>query len=87
MDGYNSLTGVNQPNSGAVFVILKEWHEREGPELQAEALVARFQAEVSWMIRGQGDGLSAPADPGAGDDRRGRDFLGWGGPPEGSPSW
>lgn len=52
MDGYNPITTVNQPNSGAVFVILEDWKERKRPELRAEALVRRFQQDVAQTIRG-----------------------------------
>jgi hydrophobe/amphiphile efflux-1 (HAE1) family protein len=52
MEGNNPLTGVNQPNAGAIFVILKPWHERTSTELRAPALVAKLQRQVSTEVKG-----------------------------------
>ena len=49
-DGLNPLTQVNQSNSGAVYVVLKHWEEREEPELRARALVAQLQKKLSAEI-------------------------------------
>ena len=49
-DGLNPLTQVNQPNSGAVYVVLKHWKERKAPELRARALVAQLQQSLSAEI-------------------------------------
>ncbi len=50
-DGLNPITQVNQPNSGAFYVILKHWSEREEPHLRAQALVQAFQREVFQTVR------------------------------------
>lgn len=50
--GYNPVLGVNQPNSGAIFVVLEPWHHRKQPELRARALVARLQGALSKEILG-----------------------------------
>ncbi len=52
MEGNNPLTGVNQPNAGAIYVILKPWHERTSTDLRAPALVAKLQAQVDREIKG-----------------------------------
>src|SRR5262249_1178769 len=49
-DGLNPLTQVNQPNCGAVYVVLKHWEERKAPELRARALVAQLQQALSAEI-------------------------------------
>ena len=49
-DGLNPLTQVNQPNSGAVYVVLKHWAERKARELRARALVAQLQKALSAEI-------------------------------------
>ncbi len=51
-EGLNALTGVNQPNSGALYVILNEWHERETPALRASAIVAQLQRDLSARVQG-----------------------------------
>jgi hydrophobe/amphiphile efflux-1 (HAE1) family protein len=51
-EGLNPITQVNQPNAGAIYVILKHWSHREEPSLRSSALAARFQKEVRQKIRG-----------------------------------
>ncbi len=50
-DGLNPLTQVNQPNCGALYVILKPWEERNRPDLRANALVGTLQAKLRGEIR------------------------------------
>jgi hydrophobe/amphiphile efflux-1 (HAE1) family protein len=50
-DGLNPLTQVNQPNAGAIYVVLENWAKREAPELRARALAARIQGELSKEVR------------------------------------
>ncbi len=51
-DGYNPITQVNQPNAGAIYVILEPWEHRKTSDLRANALVARLQRELRKEIRG-----------------------------------
>ncbi len=50
-DGLNPITQVNQPNAGAIYVVLKPWEERKAEAERARALVpalqARLRAEIS----------------------------------------
>lgn len=50
-DGLNPITQVNQPNAGAIYVILKPWEEREEPHLRARALVPALQARLREEVR------------------------------------
>ncbi len=50
LDGLNPITSVNQPNAGAMYVVLKPWHERTTTELRAPALVAKLQKLVAQQI-------------------------------------
>ena len=61
-DGLNPLTQVNQPNAGALYVVLDDWRERARPELRAVALVARLQQELRREIR-EGIALVLPPPP------------------------
>jgi hydrophobe/amphiphile efflux-1 (HAE1) family protein len=49
-DGLNPLTQVNQPNTAALYIILKHWSERTESSLRANALVARLQAELNEKV-------------------------------------
>ena len=51
-EGYNPITQVNQPNAGALYVILKHWSHRETPSLRAGALARTFQQQVRKAVRG-----------------------------------
>jgi hydrophobe/amphiphile efflux-1 (HAE1) family protein len=52
LDGLNPITQVNQPNCGAIYVVLKPWHERTSPGLRARALVAKLQRELRDQVPG-----------------------------------
>ena len=45
-DGFNPLTQNNQTNAGAMFVILKEWSERNKPGLRAWSLARQLQGRM-----------------------------------------
>jgi HAE1 family hydrophobic/amphiphilic exporter-1 len=50
-DGYNPITQVNQPNCGAIYVILEPWHHRKAPELRARAIVPELQRQLIAEVR------------------------------------
>src|SRR5262249_18534071 len=52
LDGYNVLNATNQTNSAVAFVTLKEWSERQRPELRAAALARKLQASLLGEVRG-----------------------------------
>ncbi len=52
--GQSVLLNANAPNFGSMFVMLKPFEERLGPELSGEAITARLQAELQ---EGAGEGL------------------------------
>ncbi len=51
LDGYSVINAINQTNSATLFVILKEWGERESADLRAAGLAARLQAALAAEIR------------------------------------
>ncbi|MCG8589085.1 MAG: multidrug efflux RND transporter permease subunit [Proteobacteria bacterium] len=65
--GFSSLTGTIQPNSGFVFIQLKEWDQRPDPEDHAREIVRRLNGAFATQLRG---GLAfafgPPAIPGLG---------------------
>jgi HAE1 family hydrophobic/amphiphilic exporter-1 len=52
LDGYNVLSSTNQTNSAVAFVTLKEWSERNTPELRAPALAKKLQAALRKQVGG-----------------------------------
>jgi hydrophobe/amphiphile efflux-1 (HAE1) family protein len=51
--GYSILTGTNQSNSGAMFVVLNEFKDRVGhPELSAGAIVVKLMGAYSQVQEG-----------------------------------
>src|SRR5207253_4936573 len=52
LDGFNVLSATNQPNAAVAFVTLKEWSERNAPELRAKALARKLQAALLREVRG-----------------------------------
>ena len=51
-DGLNPITQVNQPNAGAMYVVLKPWSERNRPALRSSALAATLQGQVRAEVQG-----------------------------------
>ena len=45
--GRSFISGVNGPNVASLFPRLAPWSERETPELQAEAILARLRAQLA----------------------------------------
>ena len=52
LEGFNVLNSTNQTNSATAFVILKEWSERNKPELRAMALATLLQQRIAAQVRG-----------------------------------
>ncbi len=50
-DGLNPITQVNQPNAGALYVILEPWEDRSSPGLRANALVSKLQQRLAAEVR------------------------------------
>ena len=48
--GQSILLNANAPNFGAIYVMLKEFHERHSHELSGEAIAARLQAKLQHEI-------------------------------------
>ncbi len=66
INGFNLIDAINEPDSAAVFVILKPWSERQAPNLSVEALMAQTQKEFSKISDAVVVALNAPAIPGLG---------------------
>ncbi len=66
--GYSALTGTNQSNVGAMFVVLKPFEERAGhPELSGAAIMGRIQAEYAQIQEGFALVFPPPAVRGLGN--------------------
>ena len=51
--GYSILTGTNQSNAGAMFVVMEEFSKRTGhPELSAQAITGKLMAQYSGVQEG-----------------------------------
>jgi len=85
--GFNLLSLSNSPSVGIYFVGLKDWAERNRPEEQIDAILARLQRELAGLPQAVAFPFAPPAIQGIGttggatfilQDRAGRDvgFLG-----------
>ena len=50
--GQSILLGANAPNFGAMFVMLKDFHERTGKGLSADVIARRLQQQFQTEIQG-----------------------------------
>jgi hydrophobe/amphiphile efflux-1 (HAE1) family protein len=67
ISGYSLVSGTVQPNSGFVFVQLKDWDERPGGEDHARNVVRRLNAVFAVKIQqGAAFAFGPPAIPGLG---------------------
>ncbi len=80
--GFNLLSYVRNTYSGFFFIKLKEWSERERPEENAPAIIARLNRELGQLPQGNAFAFSPPAIQGVGtaggvtfilEDRAGKD--------------
>jgi hydrophobe/amphiphile efflux-1 (HAE1) family protein len=52
ISGQSLILGANAPNLGSMYVILKEFSERNGPGLSADAIAAALQERCRQEVRG-----------------------------------
>ena len=65
--GYSLVSGTVQPNSGFIFVQLKDWDERPDPEDHARVVARRLNAAFATKIQqGVAFAFGPPAIPGLG---------------------
>jgi HAE1 family hydrophobic/amphiphilic exporter-1 len=65
--GYSLVSGTVQPNSGFIFVQLKDWDERPNPEDHARVVARRLNAAFATKIQqGVAFAFGPPAIPGLG---------------------
>lgn len=64
INGYNLISGINQPNSGVAFVTLKPWSERTTPELQVQGIMQKVQKQFNQINNAQVIAFNAPSIPG-----------------------
>src|SRR5262249_3937677 len=50
--GQSLILNANAPNFGSLYVILKEFAQRQGPDLTAEAIAATLQRQCRQEVRG-----------------------------------
>ena len=71
ISGQSLILNANAPNLGSMYVMLKEFDERRGRRLTADAIAAELRERCRKRgPRGRGLGLRRPADRRAGHDRR-----------------
>ena len=64
--GFSILSGTQSSYDALFFVRFKDWDERRSPELQAQAIQARLNRELSQVSEGVCFAFSPPAIPGIG---------------------
>ncbi|MCP5060469.1 MAG: multidrug efflux RND transporter permease subunit [bacterium] len=65
--GFSMLTGTTAPNSGFVFIQLKDWDERTDPQDHATQIVRRLNAAFATRLEsGMAFAFGPPAIPGLG---------------------
>ncbi len=66
MSGFNLLDGVDEPNYGVAFVVLKPWSQRTTPQTQIDGLLKTVDKEFSKMKDAKAVAFNAPPIPGLG---------------------
>ncbi|MFO1303524.1 MAG: multidrug efflux RND transporter permease subunit [Burkholderiales bacterium] len=66
VDGYSLIDSQNKTNYGVLFVSLKDYEERKGPELSADAVIAYGRKEFQAIQGGLVVPVNPPAIPGLG---------------------
>ncbi|MFO1311394.1 MAG: multidrug efflux RND transporter permease subunit [Burkholderiales bacterium] len=66
VDGYSLIDSQNKTNYGVLFVSLKDYEERQGPELSADAVIAFGRKEFQSIQGGLVVPVNPPAIPGLG---------------------
>ena len=84
LGGFDLIAGTNNTNVGSLVAILSPWEERESPQLQVDAILARVQREFDRIQGALVFGLTPPPIIGLGtaggfefdvQDRAGRDLT------------
>ncbi|WP_456432200.1 efflux RND transporter permease subunit [Nitratifractor sp.] len=50
INGFNGIMGTLDSSTSAIFVVLKDWKERETPELSVPAIIARLEKQFKAQI-------------------------------------
>ncbi|RUR17197.1 multidrug efflux RND transporter permease subunit [Legionella sp. km535] len=66
INGFNIIDGINQPDTAVLFVILNPWSERTTPELSAEGIMKKVQAQFNNINDARIGVVNAPTIPGLG---------------------
>jgi len=66
VDGYSLIDSQNKTNYGVLFVSLKDYEERKGPDMSADAVIATARREFRTLLGGLVVPVNPPAIPGLG---------------------
>jgi multidrug efflux pump len=66
VDGYSLIDSQNKTNYGVLFVSLKDYEERKGPDLSADAVIASVRKEYADIHEALVVPVNPPAIPGLG---------------------
>jgi len=66
VDGYSLIDSQNKTNYGVLFVSLKNYEERKGPDLSADAVIAGVRKQYAAIQEGLVVPVNPPAIPGLG---------------------
>ena len=65
INGFNGIMGTLDSSTAAIFVVLKDWKEREAPDLSVSSIIAKIQRQASSSLPGVSVRLfSPPSIPG-----------------------
>ena len=70
VSGQSLLLNANAPNLGSMYIMLKEFSERRGPALTADAIAAELQSRCQGRARSDRVDIRSTADRRPGHDRR-----------------
>ena len=65
--GFNILNGLTAPNAALIFVGLDDWKKRDAPELHADALVRKLNAQLFRLPEARIFAFGPPPLPGYGN--------------------
>ncbi|MFL5255538.1 MAG: efflux RND transporter permease subunit [Rhodopila sp.] len=66
LSGFSIVNGTQEPNAGAVIVILKPWEQRKGADQTAQAVIGRQQSRFNAIPSATIAAFNPPAIPGLG---------------------
>ncbi|MBV8282336.1 MAG: efflux RND transporter permease subunit, partial [Candidatus Eremiobacteraeota bacterium] len=67
ISGFNILNGLAAPNAGLIFIGLDDWKKRDAPELHAEALARKLNAQFFGIPEARIFAFGPPPLPGYGN--------------------